>query len=274
MSYQKRLVASAVLLAGVLFAGPGIGDVTLTRLANDGIILSNARTRVMVDGMVVEPYSIYGGLPAETQSEFMRATGAFGQIDLALVSHRHHDHNQPAFACEFMRKSLATRLVTSSEVVDLMREKCRSFVLSSNRIEIVDPQPGQPVAVELDRARVTVFRLSHGKRKYASIKHFGHLVEMGGVKVLHIGDAAMDPADFEAAGFADMDLDAVLVPVWFFQPGPGAEIVRRYLDAPLKIAVQVPPVEMEEARAFLAADYPDVRLPGPLETIRLAPRQR
>ncbi len=34
--------------------------------------------------------------------------------------------------------------------------------------------------------------------------------------VLHIGDAAMDPADFQRAGLDQVKLDVVMIPFWYF----------------------------------------------------------
>lgn len=269
MNYPIRAV-SAFLLASVL--NSAWADVTLQQLANGGVLIDDGQTRVMIDGLVVEPYAIYAGLPAAAVDDFEHATGVFADIDLALASHRHHDHNQPAFACEFLQESGATRLVTSAQVIDLLREKCRAFVTGSgaDRVTAIDPQPGAPVVLEEGDVRVTVFNLSHGKRQYARIENFAHLVEAGGVRLLHIGDAAMDSDAFEQAGLAGVEVDVAFIPVWFFQPGPGGAVVEAYLDAPRKIAVQVPPDEAAEARAYLAGKYPEVLLLDPLEQLQIA----
>ena len=269
MFYANRLAARVASLFILLASPPLAAEVVITQLANGGVILSSGETRVMIDGMVVEPYSIYAGLPPEAAADFEAASGVFDGIDLVLASHRHHDHNQPAFACEFMQKSTGSELVTSSEVIGLMREKCRPFVTGSDRLRTVNPQPGQPVTIENAGARVTVFRLSHGKRKYAKIENFGHLVEMDGIRLLHIGDAAMDPLAFEEAGLSGELIDVAFVPAWFFQPGPGSAVVERFMNAPLKIAVQVPPDEVAEARAFLEANFPGVLLLDPLTEIQV-----
>ena len=269
MWWKSRALAEAVL--GCLLCGPLLADITITQLANEGVIIEGGQTRIMIDGMVVEPYSVYGGLPATAIPRFEAASGDFADVDLALVSHRHHDHNQPRFACAFMQASDRTRLESSAQVLGLMREKCRDFVTTSPRIREIDPRYGAPHVIEESEVRVTVFPLSHGTRKYARIQNYGHLVEIGGMTVLHIGDAAMDPADFERAGLAEQSLDVALIPFWFFQPGPGADVIEDYLDAPVKIAVHIPPAEMEEVRTYMAEAYPGVLiLERPMEKMRFS----
>lgn len=234
-------------------------DVSITQLANEGVILSDGGSgRVMIDGMVVEPYSVYGGLPEDLALQFVKAAGPFSGILLALASHQHHDHNQPGPACEFLQASTGTLFVSSAQVVDLMREKCRHFVTTSTRVRVIDPQYDRPEVIRLGDIRVTAFKLSHGPGKYASLQNFAHLVEIGGLRVLHLGDAAMDARDFVRAGVGTMNVDVALIPYTYFQPGPGAEIVRRFLDAPHQIAEHIPPREMADVKAYLKAEFPRV----------------
>lgn len=263
-----RLLAGLCALA---LGGAVQADITVTQLANAGVILSDGETRVMIDGMVVEPYAIYGGLPKTAVADLLDARGDFADIDIALVSHRHHEHNQPAFACDFLQASTSVVLYSSEQVIGLVREFCRRFVLSSPRVQTIDPQYGQPHVIEQEGVRVTVFPLSHGTRKYARIQHYGHLVEIGGLTVLHVGDAAMDPAEFERAGLADVRLDVALIPIRFFEPGPGTALIERYLNAPLKIAVHIAPGELEPVKAYMAESFPQVQiLDTPLKQLRFA----
>jgi L-ascorbate metabolism protein UlaG (beta-lactamase superfamily) len=245
-------------------------DVTITRLANAGVIISDGEARVMIDGMVVEPYAVYGGLPETAIADYTSASGDFAGIDLALVSHRHHEHNQPAFACTFLKASRATEFYASEQVVGLVREFCRELVTTSGRVHTIDPQYGLPHVIELEGVRVTVFPLTHGT-KYARIKNFAHLVEIGGMKVLHVGDAAFEPADFEKSGLADVKLDIALIPIAYFQPGPGSEIIERFMNAPVKIAMHIPPGELEEIKGLVAPDHPQlIFLDEPLQQLRFS----
>lgn len=234
-------------------------DVVITRLANEGVIIEDGvATRVMIDGLVVEPYSIYGGLPDGLQPQFEQATGPFSGIDLALASHRHHDHNQPAHACTFLQRSTATLFAGSIQVMDLMREKCRSFTQSSPRIRVIDAAYDRPETWHAEAATVTAFPLSHGSGRVATVQNFGFVVELGGMRVLHVGDAAMEPADFQRAGIEHLDIDVALIPFWFFQPGPGGAILEQFLEVPHRIAVHIPPAELDEVRTLLRAEYPEV----------------
>lgn len=261
-------VSLATLLANLAMA-----DVTITRLANEGVIIDDGETRIMIDGLVVENYALYGGLPPEMAQQFRHAEGIFADIDLALASHRHHDHNQPEFACVFMRRSGQTRLLTSIQVLDLMRERCRQFVTGTSRVRVIDPRYGEPVLMQEKTAQVTAFLLSHGVGKYARLQNFGHLVDIDGIKILHIGDAAMTPNDYGVAGLDKVNLDVALIPFWFFQPGPGMDVVNQYMNAEHMFAVHIPPKEMVEVTEYLAENFPHVRVlvePGDSATVSKA----
>ena len=264
----------SLVFAFIVNSQVAMADVTITRLANDGVIIDDGETRIMIDGFVVESYALYGGLPPLMAQEFATATGMFENIDMAFVSHKHHDHNQPEFTCNFLRASDGTRLITSVQVIDLVRERCRVLVKNSSQVGTIDPKFELPMTLPVGTAQVTIVPLSHGTGKYARIENWGHVVEMGGVRVLHIGDAAMDVTDFEAAAAELMDLDVALIPLWYFQPGPGMEVVERFMDAPHKLVVQIPPDEVVEATEFLATDYPGaVVLPEPGDQIVISSAQ-
>jgi len=260
ITLKQGLIRVCLAAFGLVAAltGPVSADINVTQLANQGVMITDGETRILIDALVVEPYSVYGGLPEDVRPMFDNLTGPFSAIDLVLISHRHHEHNQPAYACQFMQKSGQSRLKTSEQVIGLMRERCRDLVTTDPRVEVIDPLHASPVVFEVKGAKVTVFPLSHGTQSYARIENFGHLIEMGGVRILHIGDAAMSAEDFALAGLDSVDIDVALVPFWFFQPGPGGEVVNRFLGASRKIAVHIPPSEMDEVKAYMSESFPEV----------------
>ena len=253
-----QAVCRAMLLAG--FVNPASAALTVTQLANEGVMITDGEFRILIDAMVVEPYSIYGGLPDEAALLFEQVSGPFSEIDMVLVSHRHHDHNQPRYACQYMQESMDTVLIAPSQAIGLMREKCREFITTSPRVLTIDPQYEQAHVIELEKGKITAFPLSHGIGKYARLQNHGHLIELSGMSIVHIGDAAMDSTDFVKAGLDKVKIDVALIPFWYFQPGPGSELVTKFLDAPYKIAVHIPPGEMQEVKEYMAAEYPRVMI--------------
>lgn len=267
---QTKNVLGLFCALALAMASSVVADVKITRLANEGVVIEDNVTRIMIDGLVVEPYALYGGLPPELAEQYGRAEGPFADIDLALASHQHHDHNQPEFACNFLNASTSTEMATSLQVLALMRERCRDLVTTSSRIREIDPQYNAPVVIHEETAVITVFLLTHGVGKYARLQNFGHLVDIGGMRILHIGDAAMTPEDFEVAGLEPLEIDVALIPFWFFQPGPGMAVVDRFMNANAKIAVHIPPAEMEEVQLYLTENYPEVQVlvePGDSVTV-------
>ena len=111
---------------------------------------------------------------------------------------------------------------------------------------------------EIPPAKITVFPLTHGTGKYARLQNNAHLIEMGGLSVLHIGDAAMNAADFVRAGLDEIEVDVALIPFWYFQPGPGSELVSEFMNASYKMAVHIPPSEMQEVEEYMAKEFPRV----------------
>jgi len=264
MQSINHIISKALFLLCLI--APVQADISITQLANEGVIISDGETRIMIDGFVVEPYAIYGGLPEEIAAQFHQQSGAFDDIDLALASHRHHDHNQPRFACQFMQGSESAQFYSGSQVIGLMREKCREFIVTSPRIHEISPQYEAPESITAGTAKISVFLLSHGTRKYARIQNYGHLIEMGGLTTLHVGDAAMDPTDFARFGIENVKVDVALIPFWYFQPGPGSVVVDDHINARFKIAVHIPPDEMEEVKAHMQAEFPKVMiLENPLD---------
>jgi len=264
MPSVKHLATKLILFLGL--CSPLQADITVTMLANEGVILSDGETRIMIDGFVVEPYAVYGGLPADIALLFDQQAGPFESIDLALSSHRHHEHSQPRFACAFLQGSSGTQFYSGSQVIGLMREKCREFILSSPRIHEIAPQYDAPESIQAGDAKISAFLLSHGTRKYARIQNYGHLIELGGLSALHVGDAAMDPVDYARFGIDKVKVDIALIPFWYFQPGPGSAVIDDYIDARFKIAVHIPPSEMAEVKDHLQMNYPEVMiLENPLD---------
>lgn len=280
-------------------APPPARALHVTALANEGALLRAGDVAVLIDAFLAEPYSVYGALPEQTLEALLAAAPPFDGVDLALVSHRHGDHLQPAPAARFLRASPGTWLASSPQVLELVREADAALApaMAERAADATDgarptdaapwpdeaagrptpqpravlPEPGQSVRLRRDGLSVDVLRLSHGTGRFAAIQNLGHVIELGGQRVLHVGDAAMDPRRFAPYALAERDLDVALLPFWYFLDEGGRQLVREHLRARHVIACHIPPADLADVRAALAESDPHVLVPDPLQVFVFEP---
>ena len=274
MKRLKLIFATFAAAGSLLLLAPATAaaEVEITFLANQGVLISSDEHKVMIDGFVQEQYALFGAMPESAARQQNTASGLFEDVDLALVSHQHFEHFQPDYACRFMQASNTTRLVSSRQVINLFYDRCRSFPKNSSRVEVLELASGEAQAIDLGpSSTVTVFPLSHGHGKFARLTNYGHLVELDGHSILHVGDAATRADDFRTAGLDNRPLDLALVPYLYFLRPRGETLMQTYIQAQHLVAVHTPPNEVEAFEAELQQKYPAaLSFSQPLQTIRLS----
>ncbi len=232
--------------------------VELLHLANEGFLIRAGEDAVLIDGFLERPYVGYAALSADALELLAAAEAPFDSIDMALASHVHADHFQAGPACAFLNASPETLFASSEDVVAALGKECAPLAADSARVRTVLPQPGEAELLRQGELSVEVLRLSHGTGRFAGIQNLGHLLTIGGLRLLHVGDAAMDPAHFAPYDLASRELDVALVPYWYFQSGPGRRIVREHFHADTLVACHIPPAELDAVVAHLALEFPEV----------------
>jgi L-ascorbate metabolism protein UlaG (beta-lactamase superfamily) len=203
------------------------------------------------------------------------AQSAFSQsawnrrVDFALVSHVHADHFQPAPAHAFLAASPETLLATSPQVLAELSANVPANVPTGSttagttnstisNTQAVMPQPGTTSTTERAGFSVQFLNLSHGTGRFAEIQNLGHVITIGGQRVLHLGDAAMDIKNFAANAASLRDIDVALVPYWYFGYEPGRALIEQHLQAVHTIACHIPSAEREEFAREVAESHPGV----------------
>jgi L-ascorbate metabolism protein UlaG (beta-lactamase superfamily) len=247
--------------AGAIPAAPAAPLLEVRALANEGFLLRAGDELVLIDAFVAEPYVGYAALEGEALESLLAAEGPFASADLALTSHHHADHFQPDPARRFLASAPECRFVSSPQV-------CAELQSAGElaHVRSVLPEPGKEERLELGGIRVDFLRLSHGTGRFASIQNLGHVITIGGVTALHVGDAAMDPETFAAYELGARGIDLAFVPHWYFTSAAGLRIVTEHLRPARLVACHIAPHELEAVAERLAEEQPDVLVPKrPLE---------
>ena len=75
---------------------------TVTLLANAGLLLEYRGTRILLDGLYDEAGDVYSPPPADVTQGLLAGRGRFADIDYLLVTHDHPDHVSPGLLREYL----------------------------------------------------------------------------------------------------------------------------------------------------------------------------
>lgn len=252
------LLAVLALAAWQEAAAPQV-KLELVYLANEGFLLRSGEHTLVIDAFVTEPYGGYAAVPDELFAKLVARAAPFVDLDLVLASHVHADHFQPAAAAEFLAAHPELPFVTSPQVLEALAKESSEAVTPGCRALL--PRPDEVVAESAGGIRVELLRLPHtGGSRTAGVENLGHLVELGGLRLLHVGDADVEREELADYDLAAREIDVALVPYWWLGDAADLARVRARVGAQHLVAVHVPPAEVAREKARLAALDPAILL--------------
>ncbi|HSC77542.1 MAG TPA: MBL fold metallo-hydrolase [Candidatus Acidoferrales bacterium] len=276
-----RLGCLALLAALPAISHPQAGRAPLevTYIANEGFLLTipqadlPGRTainpeKVIIDGLFREGVEGYAVVPPTRRDEVETARPPFDAAKLVLVSHHHADHFDAAAVARYLVHNFRAVLVSSPQVCDAVAEQLNDDVILRNRVRKVSPQGDRPVSVTIEGITVQAYRVSHGSGRHAQVQNLGHLVTLGGWKILHIGDSDADELELKSFGWAKEKIDVAFIPFWYLADKKGSEAIKRHVRARIVVAMHIPPEEVDQRAAEIRAFFPDaIIFAQPFETM-------
>ena len=230
-------------------ASPGV---TITYLANEGVLLSSGSTQVLIDALFLR-YGPEYAIPADsTQSALERARTPFDSVDLVLVTHRHGDHFHPDPLAAHLRANPSATLLTSQQVIDSMRHVPGIGRLVPRMVARTMP-PGTRRRVIVNGLPVDLLGLPHGGRRHRHVEHLAYVVELGGRRVLHVGDAELTEATLAPLRLDTMRIDVALLPAWAVTGDESRQAIARWIRPKRIVAFHLSagsgPAEVREVQA-------------------------
>ena len=233
-----------LLAAATILSRPGspIGSqdgVTITFLANEGVMLSSGTQKVLIDALF-QKYQTGYAVPADsTRATLERARAPFDSVDVVLVTHRHGDHFHPASVAAHMRANPHAVLLTSRQVIDSLRERYDAAGLTDSRIMSPTVAVGTRRRVVVNGITIEVLGLPHVGRRHRRVQHWGYIVELGGRRVLHVGDAEVNEEALALFRLDTARIDVALLPHWDVVSRDGHRVIERWIRPRQVVAFHV-----------------------------------
>ena len=99
-----------------------MSPVTITYIANEGVLISSGKQQVLIDAIHQEYYPQYLATDSETLRMMFAQEKPFDSVDLILVSHVHRDHFHAPTIAAYLEKMDHVRLFSTPQVADSVSE--------------------------------------------------------------------------------------------------------------------------------------------------------
>lgn len=148
-------------------------------------------------------------VPREIRRELEAGSGRFAGVDLVLASHHHGDHFNASAVARFLSAQPNARFVSTHQADERLTDGALS-----DQVHAFWPAEGKSEVMELDGIKLTVLNLHHGRGRRPPIQNLGFVIEIGGLRFLHVGDTEVNAKEISVYGLDDLRIDVGLLPVW------------------------------------------------------------
>jgi L-ascorbate metabolism protein UlaG (beta-lactamase superfamily) len=235
-----------------------IADFSIRYIANEGILIRAGDKQILIDGLHREYKAAYAFPPPDLQKLLESAAKPYDKINLLLVSHVHLDHFHPQSIALHLKNNPRAALVSSDQIVEEIAKNFAEYEKIKAQIEPIRHEWKKAVDFNQDGIKIKFLGLRHANAQHASIQNLGHLIEIGGKKLLHIGDADMTAENFSTFNLSKENIDVAFIPYWFLLSENGRDLVKEQFNPKQIIAVHISPNEAEKISEQLKKDHPGV----------------
>ena len=222
---MKRIGAVLFFLASYITGMATSQTVTVTFVANEGVLLSSRSGKVLIDALF-RSYKDFV-VPSDSLRQAMEAgRPPFDSVNLALATHWHGDHFEPRPVTAFLRANPGAIFLASRQVLDSLARYEPARSLPSRQLVPSTMEPGTRRRITVNGITIDVLGISHTGRNQA-VQHLGYLVELDGVRLLHLGDSWVEDDTFKSFRLDTTRVDVALVPSWLLRNAETRAVIIR-----------------------------------------------
>ena len=240
------LLFGALLLLGLRPAPASRASLQITYVGNEGFLLRVGGEKILIDSLYrqgVRPYVVH---PAQRLERMETALTPFDAIGLVLATHHHADHFDADSVARHLRSNPRATFVSTHQSGQAL---ARAAPELEQRVRAQTPVAGKKLERTLGELGLTAMNMHHGRGNPA--ENLGFLIEVGGWKVLHVGDTQMSSAELAVYELDQEGIDVAFVPSWFFEDPDLVQALRQEIAPRHVVVMHLPPLSY--GGGFIAA---------------------
>jgi L-ascorbate metabolism protein UlaG (beta-lactamase superfamily) len=270
---HMRLLAALLMLACTSLASAQ--EVVLTYVGNEGVLVAEGEKKVLIDALYRQAMEPYINHSAKRLHSLETGSEEFAGVDIVLTTHRHADHFDGAAVAEHLKNNPGARFAAAEEVAD------RALTAGAEPTRVIAANQKGPRSFRHGGIEVEFVPLFHDRAPSATApakwepQNMGFIVKLGGLRILHVGDAGGSRENLESLCSSCAGVDVALVPFWYLMSDDTTRLITNQLKPKRIVLIHVPPADSEIA-IELARRVPGTlafTAPGQQVTLSSAPQK-
>lgn len=202
-----------------------IGDpaITVHYTGNEGFLLEVAGKKILIDALYRDGVKGYVAPTATQSNEMETGKAPFDGIQLALSTHYHADHFHPDAVGSFLKNNPGATFISTDQSRQALMKAYAGYQEIAGQVRGLQPAEGTASRESVDDINVEAFNLHHGRNR--PVENLGFLVEVGGRRILHMGDTESTTSDLEPLSLSKKEIDLAFVPFWYLVEGSWRETI-------------------------------------------------
>lgn len=221
-------------------------SVRVRYLSNMGVCIDDGENRVVIDIFSTATDANFIATSIEVKRALLLDLFPLHDVGWMIYTHNHPDHFDPETIYGYLkyRKNPKTKILLTQEAeADLWKMGYMEVYedsLCSMKVDF-----GEKRTISESGYNITLYGCKHIGMGYGNIEHTAVLVEMGGKKILHIGDASPSVENFKHLELQNEDIDFLIAPFPYLEMSQGQKIMEECIR-PKKILITHMPKEDED----------------------------
>jgi len=174
--------------------------------------------------------------------QIIEGNNVFADVDCVLFTHHHKDHFGLRATLDYLSRNKPQAVIVPEDVALSVQKGTGYEFRIAGTLMVMDASYEYKTELRYNELRIKCFRLLHQGEQYSQVLNYSFLVEMEGIRFLHLGDGG-----FEAAYLQRMlegeQVDCALLTFPFVTLPQGREIINRVIKPRQVIVLHLPSAE-------------------------------
>jgi L-ascorbate metabolism protein UlaG (beta-lactamase superfamily) len=215
----------------------------LTYISNAGVMLEVNKKKILIDSFCNPRTPIYKRITDEVKEHIILGVPPFNDIDLLLFTHHHTHHFDAESVDSFMERNEKAFVLATPQ--SMMMLNSVFFDSKESRFIKVEPEKYQTEDIHLNGIDIQAISMLHMGKEYEEVENFAYLINVGGKKILHVGDAKPAQENYMDLNLIREDIDLLIAPFPYISIGAGRQMIEKYIRPKNIVAMHLPYKELD-----------------------------